>query len=368
MKMKKIRSAIFGLSHPHALALYWMLKKHPDDFEIVGFAELPPSDPLTYDDWHKKLINDGIREFADWHRLAEAGLDLAIVTSDNASRGEVCCELLSHGIHVLDEKPMAMTYAEAVQMKECADAHHVKMLTNWPIAWFPTFRAAKRLLDEGRIGKLMRVTYRSPATWGPFSYSSDGSLPPEEKLAESWWYHAERGGGSILDYACYGAMLSTWMFGHSAKRVSCFSKQFTTTFCNVEDYSAMMLDFGNGIGLLEGPWSTYNCGEIPTGPILYGTDGVIVCDRHSRLVKIYEGKSHPSVAPSEVIDAGSDQQERLLGEHLAACLRGETAPDELLDWKLNLAVVAALEAGARSAQNGVAVVTEQYTTNETKGE
>lgn len=366
--MKKIRTAIFGLAHPHVWALYKMLKKHPDDFEIVGFAEIPPSDPLTYDGWRKKFIDEGLLEFADWHQLAETNLDFAIVTSDNASRGKVCCELLSHSIHVLDEKPMAMTYAEAVQMKECADAYGVKMLTNWPIAWFPAFRIAKKLLDEGRIGKLMRMTYRSPATWGPFSYSKDGSLPAEEKLAGSWWYHKEQGGGSILDYACYGAMLSTWMFGHSAKRVSCFSKQFTTAFCNVEDYSAMMLDFGDGIGLLEGSWSTYNCGEIPTGPILYGTDGVIVCDRHNGWVKIYEGKSHPPVAPTEVIDAGTDQQALLLGENLAACLRGDALPDELLDWKLNLAVVAALDAGAKSAKNGVAVATEQYTNEYEKGE
>lgn len=323
---------------------------------------MPSPDPDYYESRRTSLRDKcGFREYADWHDLIAEKPDFAIVNSDNSSREDICCTLLSAGIHVLDEKPMAMTYDAAAHMVRCAKAHRVMMLTNWPIAWFPSFRMAKQLLDEGRIGKLMRVTYRSPATWGPFSYTPDGQLPPDEALNRSWWYHAENGGGSILDYACYGAMLSTWMFGKQAEQVSCMTKQFSTKFCNVEDYSAMMLDFGDGVGLLEGSWSTYNPGEIPTGPVLYGTDGVIVCDRHTSTVKLYEGRSHKPVEPTQVIDAGLDQQSILLGAHLARVLRKEEVPDELLAPKLNLAVVAALDAGAESARTGVTVKTKRLT-------
>ncbi|MBQ9112720.1 MAG: Gfo/Idh/MocA family oxidoreductase [Clostridia bacterium] len=349
---RRIRTGIFGLSHPHISTLYGMMKRRPEDFEIVGFADIPPSDALSS---QRRLFegSDSPREYADWRKLAAQSLDLAVVTTDNASRGDVCCELLSRGIHVLDEKPMAMNYADAERMYRCAKENGVRMLTNWPIAWFPTFRLAKQLLDEGRIGKLMRVVYRSPATWGPFSYSNGGILPPEEELKKSWWYQADRGGGSILDYACYGAILSTWMFGHRARRVGCMTKQFTTGFCDVEDYSAMMLDFGDGIGLLEGSWSTFNCGEIPTGPVLYGTDGVIVCDRHSKKVKLYSGISHPPVAPVEVFEPGDIRQEEMLGADIVRSIRDGIDPDEMLGTELNLDVVAALDAGMRSAKTGV---------------
>lgn len=90
----------------------------------------------------------------------------------------------------------------------------------------------------------MRVTYRSPATWGPFSYSKDGILPPDEVLDKAWWYHADRGGGSILDYACYGAALTTWFFGKRAEKVKGIAKNFQVPAFDVEDYSAMILDFG----------------------------------------------------------------------------------------------------------------------------
>ena len=137
------------------------------------------------------------------------------------------------------------------------------------------------------------------------------------------------------------------------------TKQFATSFCDVEDYSAMMLDFGDGVGLLEGSWSTYNCGEVPSGPVLHGTKGTIVCDRYSTLVKIYEGLSHSPKPPVEVIDAGESIQDTMLGSHLAKVIRGEQEPDEMLRADINLSVVAALDAGRESAKTGVTVKTKK---------
>ena len=355
--MKKIRTAFFGLAHPHCSALLRAIKNAPNDFEIIGFAEYPtPSpDPSTYESRRMNFAQkNGVREFENYLDLIEKAPDFAVVNSDNASRGELCSMLLSRGIHVIGEKPMAMTFEDAARMCKIAKEKGVRILTNWPIAWFQSFRCAKRLLDEGRIGKLMRVTYRSPATWGPFSYAPDGELPPREVLSQSWWYKSDFGGGSILDYACYGTVLATWMFGRQAERVMGISKNFCTDFSDVEDYSAMMLDFGDGVGLLEGSWSTYNPGEIPSGPVLYGTEGVIVCDRHSNITKLYVGRSHKPVAPTEVYEHGKDAQAELLGPHIAKVLRGEEEVISMLSEELNLRVVAALEAGTLSCRTGIA--------------
>jgi glucose-fructose oxidoreductase len=359
-KMKKIRVAIFGLAHPHLSVIRKSMSDRPEDFEIIGFADVPPFDGYFHDDLTVSLRDrHGIKEYSDWKELVAQKPDFAVVTTDNALREEVCCTLLSAGINVLDEKPMALTFEAAKRMYLTAKENGVKMLVNWPIAWFPPFRLAKKLVDEGKIGKVMRVTYRSPATWGVFSYSADGELPPEEFLLSSWWYHKERGGGSVMDYACYGAMLSTWIFGKQAERVSGITKNFEVPFADIEDFSAMMLDFGDGVGLLEGSWSTYNCGEVPSGPVIHGTKGTIVCDRYSSKVKIYMGRSHKPVEPTEVIDAGMDNQAELLGAHLVKVLRGEEKEDEMLSAELNLKVVAALDAGLESATTGKAVTTKE---------
>ena len=348
--MKKIKIAILGLAHPHAAALYRTFALWPDEVEFLGYADVPPYDDMPHEERKRYLGKAGIealREYADWRELVALGPDLAIVTTDNRACGDLCCELLSRGIAVVNEKPMTMDYADAKRVAACSKQYGVPVITNWPIAWFPSFRTAKKLADEGRIGRVMRVTYRSPATWGPFSYGRS-----VEDKASSWWYRHERGGGSVLDYACYGTILATWFFGRRAERVSAITKNFTVGFSDVEDYSAMMLDFGDGVGLLEGSWSTFNCGQVPTGPVIYGTEGTIVCDRYSNLVKIYIGADHKPVEPVEVIDAGEAQQIELLGRNILDFLAGRAELDEMLRLDINMDVVAALDAGIRSTASG----------------
>ena len=153
----------------------------------------------------------------------------------------------------------------------------------------------------------------------------------------------------MLDYACYGTMLSTYIFGHQANDVKAVAKQFNTTFSDVEDYSAMLLDFGDGVGLLEGSWSSFNPAEIPSGPIIYGSDGVIVCDRHSTKVKVYRGKSHKPTEPKEVFDTGAYDSTGLATNVFNYLDRGADL-DETIDMPLNLQVMYALSKGIENSQ------------------
>jgi predicted dehydrogenase len=276
------------------------------------------------------------------------------VATENSVCADVSCEILEKGISVINEKPMAINYADAKRMADAAEKNGAHIITNWPIAWFPAFNYAKKLADEGRVGKIMRVVYRSPATWGPYSYGKEGVIPPIEWLNRTWWYRKECGGGSILDYACYGTILATHFFGKKALKVSGIAKQFGTVGSSVEDYSAMILDFGDGVGLLEGSWSSYNPAEIPSGPIIYGMDGVIVCDRHSTVVKIYEGNTHAPKPPVEVIEcADMTEFKGDLGRNIIDFLQGKAELNPLLGVDINLAVCAALDAGRKSAEQGI---------------
>lgn len=359
--MKKIRIAYFGISHPHVGPLYKTMLLHPDEAEIIGFADVA-GDKLTTAERLgsvgpavKQDFGTAVPQYGSWQKLLDEKPDVAVVLSDNRTGADLCVEALSRGIAVMGEKPMAMSMADAKRMYEASVTGGAPLITNWPIAWFAAFRKAKELADAGKIGKIMRVTYRSPATWGPFSLDK-----PNEDKARTWWYSHELGGGSILDYACYGTVLATWFFGKRARRVSAIKKQFTTSsYSDVEDYSAMMLDFGDGVGLLEGSWSTFNCGEVPSGPIIHGTEGTIVCDRYSDDVKVYLGASHTPVPPTEVYTAENGGQVELLGRNVLDFLQGRGELNEMLALDLNMDVVAALDAGIRSAESGRAEDVEQ---------
>ena len=354
--MNKLKVAIFGLAHPHAAMLTKAFKALEDEVEILGYAEVGPYDDQTFEERYRNIGKqaDDLKKYDDWRELLALNPDIAVVATENSVCADVSCEILSKGISVINEKPMAINYADAKRMADTAKANGAHIITNWPVAWFPSFNYAKKLVDDGVIGKPMRVVYRSPATWGPFSYGKDNVAPPVEWLNKTWWYRKECGGGSILDYACYGTILATHFFGKKATKVSGISKQFGCVGTNVEDYSAMILDFGDGVGLLEGSWSSYNPAEIPSGPVIYGTDGVIVCDRHSTVLKIYKGNTHAPKPPVEVIDcADMEEYKGELGRNIVDFLRGKAKLNPLLETEINLAVCATLDAGRRSAEQGI---------------
>lgn len=350
--MNKIKVAFFGVCHPHIAMLYDTFKKY-DRCTLIGYADTPDFDGLTVEERTKEYLGERSQQMEKFtfNELLDKKPDLAVVMTTNSGKTAVCLEILSRGIPVIVEKPMALNYEDAKKLVECAEKHNTKIITNWPVSWFPAFRLAAKLAKEGKVGKVRRVVYRSPATWGPFSYSPNGENPPEEFLKKTWWYNKKAGGGSILDYACYGAMLTTYIFGHQAKEVKAITKQFDTTFSDVEDYSAMLLDFGDGVGLLEGSWSSYNPAEIPTGPIIYGSDGVIVCDRHSTKVKIYYKKSHKPIEPEEIFDTEIAYSSKL-AENIFNYFDGIKELDETIDMPLNLQVMFALSAGTKSAEEG----------------
>ncbi len=343
--MKKWKIAVIGLAHVHAQILYRDFNRYPDEVEWLGCADIPPFHPEGPEKRMSLSMNvpNPPRLYADYQELLALGPDIAIVCSDVRSHGEVVCELLSQGIHVVVEKPMAYSLEDGLAMCRAASLSGAALAVNWPVAWFGSFRKARELTAAGAVGRPLRCHYRSPATTGPFSYGQ------QEELPQHWWYQHSRGGGSIMDYAGYGCLLATWFLGGMAKQVSGIRKNFLVPFSDVEDYSAFLLDFGDSVGFLEGSWSTLNSGEIPSGPVIYGTEGTIAADRHSSVVRVYRGASHSFTQPDEVYDTVSEDN---IGRNFLDHLEKGTPLFELIEPAFNLKVQAALDAGIRSCESG----------------
>lgn len=361
--MSKLRVALLGTAHPHIGMFSYAFGRATDNSEIIGYADIGKKD--GQDDIEKAKSTLGIeaetlKRYDDYHKLLAQKPDLAAITSDNKSCCEAALETLSMKIPTLLEKPLCENFDDALKIYECAKKNNTLLAVNWPIAHFPSFNKAKELCDNGEIGRIFRVVYRSPATWGPYSYGKTPDLPPNEFLKKTWWYNKEFGGGSLLDYACYGVALSTWFFGKKAESVSAITKNFTLSGFDVEDYSAFILDFEKGVGLCEGSWSTYNCGEVPTGPVIYGENGTIVCDRHSDDVKVYIGRSHNPVPPTKIIKCQPINAGKNLYEIMSGALLYGKELHPLLRDNFNLAVMAALDAGKKSAESGKSEKTAKY--------
>lgn len=352
--LKKFRIGVIGFAQMHITTLISSFQTMPDRFEFIGLCDLPTDlGPVSEQGGTRLGTRNNVLRlcpdapvYEDYRDLIAAKPDLMLVTTENSRHAEVVCAALNEGIHVILEKPMAMSLAEARRMVAAARLHNALFMINWPTSWFTPFRTAHRLVQEGVVGRVLRFAYCNTSL-GPFSYGQ--TLTDEEKTHE-WWYHRALGGGSPMDYLGYGCILSRWFLGKKAIAAFAEARNFTSEYSDVDDHSTLILRFEDTQALIEGTWSTFSAGGLPNGPIIYGTEGTLVVDRMNNTISLYSERG--TSKPTRVFepDPLPEGREDLPGEFLHALETGEMHPT--LSPELNLEATAAVDAALRSIASG----------------
>ena len=162
----------------------------------------------------------------------------------------------------------------------------------------------------------------------------------------------------MRDYTGYGCVLTTWFVGKPAERVMGIKKNFLQPFCDCEDYATFTLDFGDSVGFLEGSWSTGHGGNLATGPIVYGSEGIIVADRYDSWVRVYlDPRLHPD-APSPYLAVETAPLADNIAKNVLDFVQNGTPLFEMITADFNLKAMVAFDAGIRSCENGQVEVCE----------
>ena len=108
------------------------------------------------------------------------------------------------GKHVLCEKPISLTVAEARQLLAARDRSGVKIAEAFMVRTHPQWLATRDLIREGRIGELRSIT-------GFFSYVN--------RDPQNIRNIPEDGGGGLMDIGCYPITTSRFIWGEEPLRV-----------------------------------------------------------------------------------------------------------------------------------------------------
>ncbi len=137
--------------------------------------------------------------------LADDGVDAVYVPLPNALHAPWSIAAARAGKHVLCEKPLAGSEAEARGMFEAAEARGVVLLEAFPFHFQPHTREIERVLSAGEIGELRYLQ----ASFG-FTLKDAGNVRLDPAL----------GGGALMDVGCYPASLSRLVFGRRPENVT----------------------------------------------------------------------------------------------------------------------------------------------------
>jgi predicted dehydrogenase len=129
------------------------------------------------------------RAYADYNRLLRDGdLDAVIVATPTSTHREVTEACLRAGAHVLVEKPLASTVADAESMMAVAKQAQRTLMVGHTFLFNPAVRAIKGYIDEGRLGKI-RYLYFQRTGLGPIRQDVNAlwDLAPHDLSILRYW-------------------------------------------------------------------------------------------------------------------------------------------------------------------------------------
>ena len=331
-----LRIGVLGLTHDHIWDNLPDAATHPD-VRIVAAA-----DP------HQALLGRVEREFHarpytnPETMLDSEELDAVYVYADNASGPELTELATSRDLHVLVEKPMAATLAGAERMLAAAEAANVRLLVNWPFAWWPQMQHALKMVQDGAVGTVWQVRYRA-------AHEGPRELGCSEFFCD-WLYDPRRNGpgGAFMDYCCYGAVLARTVLGMPT-HVSAMAERLVKENIDVEDNGMLVMNYRHAMAISEGSWT--QIGKLSAYmTLIYGTEGTLMMEPRvgGRLLlataEVPEGL--------EVVVPESASENRSATAHLAHCVETGSRALPLCDAIICRDTQAILEKGIEAARAG----------------
>ncbi len=132
-----------------------------ESIELVAGADLVPATLATF-----RARYPEARTYPSARELCEdADVDAVWIATPNRFHAEHAILAAEHGKHIVVEKPMATTLADAARMVEAAERHGVKMLAGHTRAFTTPIRALRRLIESGRYGGLRALNIWSYSDW-----------------------------------------------------------------------------------------------------------------------------------------------------------------------------------------------------------
>ena len=178
--------------------------------------------------------------FTDYNAMINEGrLDGVVVASPDDLHYPMVMAALKAGLHVLSEKPLGLTVAQAQEMLETAEEAGVKHLVEFTVRWMPHSRYLHQLVQEGYVGR---------ATQYYFHHFGDSAF----NNAYAWRWDAARSLGVLGDLGSHTLALAQWL-GGDIRSVSAHLSSFSQRLhpdgqplAGANESAQLLIDFADG--------------------------------------------------------------------------------------------------------------------------
>ena len=342
-ELKPVRIAIARMTHDHIGFI--LNRENKTDLQIVGIYE---PDRKLAEQYAVKFHFDTALIYNDLGKMLDKVKPEGVVAFgsiyDHLAAVEACAP---RGIHVMVEKPLAVSMEHAIKMKDLAAKYNIFLLTDFETSWYPSTAKSWQLVNDSNfVGKIKRVVIH------------DGHTGPKEigcsKVFLDWLTDpVQNGGGAIIDFGCYGANLMTYLTrGEKPVSVTAVTRQLKPEiYPKVDDDATIIVSYPNSVCVIQASW---NWAFSRKDMEIYGERGYIIAENNKDM------RMRNADNPDEFRKKVSSKDVAVSEDpfsYFISVIRGKTIMSDYDPYSLknNLTVVRILDAARESAKTGKTV-------------
>ncbi|MFA6155796.1 Gfo/Idh/MocA family protein [Mesorhizobium sp.] len=248
----------WGLIGASTIARQFMIdaiRAQPDG-EIAAVMSSSPERAAAY-----AGENDIPRAVSTLDDLLSDGIDAVYISTTNELHLEQALAAIKAGKHVLCEKPLALTNADARKMVAAAKAAGIVLGTNHHLRNAGSHRAMRDAIAAGRIGK-------------PIAARVFHSVYLPENLQGWRITRPEAGGGVVLDITVHDADTLRFVLGDDPVEISCFTQSAGMAGAGLEDGAMCVWRFKTGV--IAQSHEGFTTRFADTGFEVHGSEGSLI--------------------------------------------------------------------------------------------
>ena len=332
-----LRLAIAGLVHGHVEG-FLRAAQTRGDVRIVGVFD--PDAALGRRCAQRFQMAESIF-FGDLAQMLDRAKPEAVAaftsTQDHPMVVEACA---ARGIHVMMEKPLAVSMEHARAIRAAAARGGMQVVVNYETTWYPSHGAMRDWMKKQQAAGEIRKMVAMDGHQGP----REIGVGPEFL---AWLTDpVKNGAGALFDFGCYGANLMTWMMDNQRPlSVTAMTQRIKPRiYPRVDDEATVLVEYPRAQGIIQASWNwPFSRKDFE----VYGEHGYAVATGGAGLRVRAAGGAEQARAP-----AALPAEERDSISCLKAVARGRRKPAGLSSLENNMVVTEILEAAREAARTG----------------
>lgn len=200
-------------------------------------------------------LGNGALASADFAEALGAGVDGVLINTPNHLHREQAIAALKAGKHLLLQKPVAASVADAEAISTAAsEAKRGGVVSGLYLSYFdqPLMHDLRSMIELGWFGRITHLYAR-------LMHRGGIALSRQLQAGEKNWRASasQTGGGCFIQLAVHYVHLFKWMMGAKVARVSAMTKHLACPGVEGEDLACALLEYSNGaVATMDMAWNT----------------------------------------------------------------------------------------------------------------